>query len=89
MKPVESFKLNNGTIIPSRGLGTHQADPKAHPDSSVLSSVKASVLEALKAGYRHFDTSLRYDNGKNERAVGEAIRESRVPRENIYLVTKL
>ncbi|KAL1845544.1 hypothetical protein Daus18300_014507 [Diaporthe australafricana] len=85
MKPVESFVLNDGAIIPSRGLGTHQVDPKAYPHSSL----KTSVLAALKAGCRHIDTSLRYDNGNNEREVGEAIRESRIPREEIYVVTKL
>lgn len=85
MKPIESFVLNDGKIIPSRGIGTHQVDPKAYPNGSV----KTSVLAALKAGYRHIDTSLRYDNGKNEREVGEAIRESRIPREDIYVVTKL
>ena len=86
MNPVEYFKLgSDGARIPSRGLGTFQPDPKACP----VGSVKQSVLTALKAGYRHIDTSLRYDNGQNELEVGEAVRESGIPREEIFIVTKL
>ena len=82
----ESFRLKGTDIrIPSRGLGTFQPDPKRYPDGSV----KASVLHALKAGYRHIDTALSYDWGVVERDVGEAIRESGVPREELFVVTKL
>ena len=52
-------------------------------------TVKQSVLAALRAGYRHIDTSLRYGDGQGERELGEAIRESGVPREDIFVVTKL
>ena len=47
---------------------------------------KNSVLAALKAGYRHIDTAAAY---KNEEAVGEAIRESGIPREELFITTKL
>lgn len=68
----ESFPLKGTDVrIPSRGLGTFQVDPKLYP----AGSVKASVLHALKAGYRHIDTALAYTRGGVEREIGEAIRE--------------
>ncbi|KAM7208212.1 1,5-anhydro-D-fructose reductase [Naviculisporaceae sp. PSN 640] len=86
MIPPESFQITkDGAKLPGRGLGTFQPDPAKYPDKSV----KQSVLTALKAGYRHIDTSLRYGDGQGEREVGEAIRESGIPREEIVIVTKL
>ena len=74
---MESIKLNNSLKCPVIGIGTF-----------MLSSVDAqnSVREALKMGYRLIDTANAY---VNERAVGHGIRESGVPREEIYLSTKL
>jgi diketogulonate reductase-like aldo/keto reductase len=86
MRPPEYFELaGSGARIPSRGLGTFQPDPQAYPSGSV----KQSVLEALKVGYRCIDTSLRYDNGNGEKEVGDAVRESGIPRDEIFVVTKL
>lgn len=81
-----SFPLKNTPLrILSRGLGTFQVDPKQYPDGSV----KASVLHALKIGYRHLDAALAYGWGSVERDIGEAIRESNIPREELFVVTKL
>lgn len=55
----------------------------ATPDGDVAVS---SVKEALAAGYRHIDTAQGY---KNEESVGQAIKESGIPREEIFLTTKL
>ena len=86
MLPPESFPLKDTSIrIPSRGLGTFQVDPKVYPEGSV----KSSVLKALEVGYRHFDTALAYGFGDVERGIGEAIRESVVPRSTIFIVTKV
>jgi len=86
MIPPKSFQITaDGAQLPGRGLGTFQPDPAKYPDKSV----KQSVLTALQAGYRHIDTSLRYGDGQGEREVGEAIRESGIPREEIVIVTKL
>ena len=71
--------------MPSRGLGTFQPDPALYPGGSV----QQSVLAALRAGCRHIDTSLRYGNGQGEKEVGQAVRESGIPREEIFIVTKL
>jgi len=84
MIPQEYFGIN-GARIPGRGLGTFQPDPNLYGPKSV----KQSVLTALRAGYRHIDTSLRYGEGQGETEVGEAVRESGIPREEIFIVTKL
>ncbi|KAH0791961.1 aldo/keto reductase [Histomonas meleagridis] len=71
-------KLNNGVEIPLLGFGVYQV-----PDHKQCKKV---VLEAIKAGYRLIDTAAAYGN---EEAVGEAIRESGVPREELFITTKL
>lgn len=69
--------LANNTTIPVLGLGTWK---------SASDDAYQAVLEALKAGYRHIDTAMIYGN---EEAVGRAIRESGIPREDIFVTTKL
>ncbi|KAJ5619149.1 hypothetical protein N7510_003133, partial [Penicillium lagena] len=75
--PNRVFKLNNGTAIPAIGFGTWKSAPKDAYDS---------VKCALQAGYRHIDTAFNYGN---EEEVGRAIKDSGVPREEIFLTTKL
>ncbi|CAG8971707.1 hypothetical protein HYALB_00003175 [Hymenoscyphus albidus] len=84
--PQTSFSLEGTDIrIPSCDLGTFQPDPSLNPDTSV----KDSVLQALKTGYRHIDAALAYGWGSVERDIGDAIRESEIPREELFVVTKL
>ena len=71
------FKLYNGVEIPSIGFGTWQISND---------DVYQATLEALKAGYRHIDTAYRYEN---EEGVGRAIKDSGIPREEIFVTTKL
>ena len=75
---TDAFKLKNGVEIPCVGYGTWQT-----PDGEVA---KQSVIEALKLGYRHIDTAAAYGN---EKSVGEAIKESGVKREDIFVTSKL
>lgn len=77
MALTDTYEMNNGLKIPVMGFGTWQASDD---------EAKQSVLWALEAGYRHIDTAAAY---KNEEAVGEAIKESGVPREEIFLATKI
>ncbi|KAI1629438.1 NADP-dependent oxidoreductase domain-containing protein [Exophiala viscosa] len=72
-----SVKLANGSSIPAIGLGTWQAPP---------SEVEGAVATALREGYRHIDCALIY---KNEAEVGEGIRQSGIPREEIFITSKL
>ncbi|KAM5366253.1 hypothetical protein ACJZ2D_010601 [Fusarium nematophilum] len=74
---IRSFTLNTGDQIPAVGLGTWRAQGSA---------VTTAVSTALRAGYRHIDTALAYGN---EREVGEGIRASGIPRDDIWVTTKL
>lgn len=75
---MEYRTLANGVKMPMEGFGVYQVpDPK---------QCKASVLDALNTGYRLIDTAAAY---MNEEAVGEAIRESGIPREELFITTKL
>jgi 2,5-diketo-D-gluconate reductase A len=69
--------LNDGNAIPSVGLGVWQTPPQ---------ETEQAVSAALRAGYRHIDTAAGYNN---EREVGRAIAKSGIPREEIFVVTKL
>ncbi|KAK8034526.1 NADP-dependent oxidoreductase domain-containing protein [Apiospora rasikravindrae] len=84
MFPQDYFDVGKARI-PGRGLGTFQPEPKLYGENSV----KNSVLVALREGYRHIDTCLRYGDGQGEKEVGEAVRESGIPREEIFIVSKL
>lgn len=70
-------QLSNGTEIPVLGLGVWQVDDGAE--------CERAVIWALEAGYRLIDTAQAY---QNEASVGKAIRESGIPREEIFLTTK-
>ncbi len=70
--------LNDGQLIPRLGLGVWQTRAGA--------SCEAAVRAALEAGYRHIDTAAMYGN---EESVGAAVRMSGIPREQIFVTTKL
>jgi len=75
---TDHFTLANGVQIPSIGFGTWQI-----PDGAVAYD---AVTAALAAGYRHIDTARAYGN---EGSVGRAIADSGIPRDQIFLTTKL
>jgi alcohol dehydrogenase (NADP+) len=74
-----SFPLMDGHELPAVGLGTFQGNLGN-------SKVKEAVMTALKLGYRHIDGANAYSN---EREIGEAIKESGIPREQIFVTSKL
>lgn len=74
---METMKLYNGVEVPANGFGVYQVSKE---------DCKKSVLTALKTGYRHIDTAQSYFN---ESEVGEALKESDVPRKEIFLTTKV
>ena len=74
---MEYITLNNGLKCPVVGIGTFMIAPH---------DAEISVREALKMGYRLVDTAAAY---QNERAVGRGIKESGVPREEVFISTKL
>ncbi len=69
--------LNDGNRIPQIGLGTWPLD-----DTTIVPAITA----ATAAGYRHIDSAMRYGN---ERGVGTGVRASGIPREEIFVTTKL
>lgn len=78
LKSMETIVLNNGIEIPKIGLGVFK--------STAGEETFNAVLTALKAGYRHIDTATIY---RNEHSVGDAIRESGISRDKIFITTKL
>ena len=75
---MKYFKLNDGIEIPAIGFGTFLIPP----DGSTYTAVR----EALEIGYRHIDTATAYEN---EEEVGKAVRDSGIPREEIFITSKL
>ena len=75
---MQTVALNNGVTMPILGLGVYQMDD--------LAECERSVLDALEAGYRLIDTAAIYGN---EEAVGRAIQKSGIPREELFITTKL
>lgn len=73
----ENYQLNNGVKIPKMGLGTWFIDDHA---------AAQAVRDAVKIGYRHFDTAQTYGN---EAGVGEGVRTCGIPREEIFVTSKV
>lgn len=69
--------MNDGNSIPQVGLGVWQTPPE---------DTERAVATALEAGYRHVDTAAAY---QNEREVGQALEKSGVPRDEVFITTKL
>jgi 2,5-diketo-D-gluconate reductase A len=74
---IPTVRLHDGVEIPQLGFGVFQVPPEKTQDA---------VEEALEVGYRHIDTAAAY---RNERGVGAAIAASGIPREEIFVTTKL
>lgn len=74
---MDTITLNDGTTIPQLGFGVFLVDPD---------SAERIVSEALEVGYRHIDTAAIYGN---EEGVGRAIAASGIPRDELYVTTKL
>ena len=75
---MEHIRLNDGVEIPSIGFGTFLIPPDG--------STYRAVREALEVGYRHIDTATAYEN---EEEVGRAVRDSGIPREEVFITSKL
>ncbi|KAM0177488.1 hypothetical protein ACHAPC_008782 [Botrytis cinerea] len=77
--PTAGFRLVNGSTLPAIGLGTFQGDDGNE-------KVKNIVKAAIQAGYRHIDGAAAYGN---EEAIGDAIKESGISRDELFVTTKL
>ena len=74
---IPTVTLNNGVEMPALGFGVFQIPPD---------QTEQTVVDALAAGYRSLDTAAAYDN---EEAVGRAIGASGIPRDELFITTKL
>ncbi len=74
---IPTLTLNNGVTMPALGFGVFQTPPE---------ETVAAVRVALEVGYRHIDTAAAYGN---EREVGQALRESGLPRDEVFVETKI
>jgi 2,5-diketo-D-gluconate reductase A len=74
---VPTITLNNGVEIPQLGFGVFQVPPEDTRDAT---------LAALEVGYRHVDTAQMY---QNEKGVGEAVRDSGLAREDVFVTSKI
>ena len=86
MGTTPCITLNDGTTIPQLGFGTLRIQPDRTASPKNVATTAAIVGLALDAGYRHLDTAQSYGS---ERGVGEAIRSSSIPREALYVTSKL
>lgn len=77
MTPVPPVNLNDGSALPALGLGTYSLDGEAGVDA---------IAAALGAGYRLLDTAVNYGN---EETVGEALRRSGLPRDEVRITSKI
>ena len=77
MSVVPTLSLNDGYHIPQLGFGVWQVS---------TADIVSSVAKALEVGYRHIDTAASYGN---EEGVGAAIADSGIPREELFVTTKL
>ena len=75
---MQKVKLNNGIEMPILGFGVYQIEDQA--------LCEQCVYDAIEAGYRSIDTAAAYGN---EEAVGRAIKRSGIPREDLFITTKL
>jgi 2,5-diketo-D-gluconate reductase A len=77
MASIPNITLNNGVEIPQLGFGVFQIPP---------AETRQATLDALETGYRHIDTAEMYGN---EQGVGEAVRESGLKRDEVFVTSKL
>jgi 2,5-diketo-D-gluconate reductase A len=80
-----AISLRDGTTIPSLGFGTLGITDR-NPTKANIARTAAIVTLALEAGYRLLDTAQMYGN---EQGVGEAIAASGIPRDELYITSKL
>ena len=83
---IASITLNDGTTIPQLGFGTLNVPPDRTPSPENTATTAEVVGLALQAGYRLIDTAQMYGN---ERGVGQGIAASGLPRQELYVTSKL
>ena len=83
------YETVNGTRIPKIGFGTWKIGGGSYADPSQDERSLAGLRSALELGYTHFDTAEVYANGHTEELLGQAIRQSGVAREELFITSKV
>lgn len=83
------YETFNGKRIPKIGFGTWKIGGSSHADPSQDKRSLAGLRSALELGYTHFDTAEVYADGHSEELLGQAVRESGIPREDLFITSKV
>ena len=83
------YEILNETKIPKIGFGTWSIGGGTSPDRSKDARSLAALRSALELGYKHFDTAEMYASGHSEELLGQAVRESDIPREELFITSKV
>lgn len=86
---MKQIQLFDGTPIDLIGFGCWGLGGGTSPNPSKFEASLAALRSAIEIGYRHFDTAEYYAQGASERLLGQAIRESGIPREEFFITTKV
>lgn len=83
------FENLNNKQIPKIGFGTWTIGGGMSPNRSKDTRALVALRSALELGYRHFDTAEMYASGHSEKLLGQAVRESGIPRESLFIASKV
>jgi diketogulonate reductase-like aldo/keto reductase len=83
------YETLHGLSIPKIGYGTWKIGGGSYPNRSLDSKSLAAIRSALEVGYTHFDTAEMYADGHAEELIGQAVRESKTPRERLFITSKV
>src|SRR5512146_2984761 len=83
------YETVDGLTLPKIGFGTWDIGGGSTADRSHDAADLEALRSALDLGYRHFDTAEMYGAGHTEELLGRAVRESGLPRESLFIVSKV
>ena len=83
------YETLHGISIPKMGFGTWKIGGGSYPNRSLDSKSLAAIRSALEVGYTHFDTAEMYADGHAEELIGQAVRESKISREILFITSKV
>ena len=83
------YETLQGEKIPKIGFGTWKIGGGMSADQSLDKRSLVALRSALEIGYTHFDTAEMYASGHSEELLGQAVRESNIPREELFITTKV
>lgn len=83
---MQTVTLNTGILMPVIGSGTNTYGKEGNQYGGAINGDTTELANAIKAGYRHFDTAISY---RNESVVGDAWKKSGLPRETFFLTSKI